>query len=84
MSDFIGSGRVLDVIIALTVLEALGLIAWRRGRGAWDIIGHLAAGMCLALAFRLSTLGASWIWVAACLAAAGITHLIDTARRWNR
>ncbi len=84
MSDFITSGRVLDVIIALTVLEALGLIAWRRGKGAWDIIGHLAAGTFLVLAFRLSTLGAGWIWIAACLAAAGLTHLIDVARRWNR
>ncbi len=84
MSDFVTSGRVLDVIIALTVLEALGLIAWRRGRGAWDIIGHLAAGTFLTLAFRLHTLGADWVWVAACLAAAGLTHLIDMVRRGTR
>ncbi len=84
MKDFITSGRVLDVIIALTVLEALGLIAWRRGRGARDVVGHLAAGTCLALAFRLHTLGAGWIWVAACLALAGLSHGIDMVRTWQR
>ncbi len=88
MSGFIASGRVLDVIIALTVLEALGLIAWHRrtGRGlpARDVLLHLAAGTCLAGAFRLHTLGAGWPWVALCLAGAGLTHLADTIRRWNR
>ena len=88
MSDFIASGRVLDLVIAMTVLEALGLVAYHRitGRGLppWDAVGLLAAGAFLALAFRLHTLAAGWIWIALCLTGALVTHLADLSRRWPR
>ena len=82
MRDFILGGRVLDVIIGLTVLEALALIVW-RGR-AWSVVGHLGAGACLALAFRLYISDVDWRWIAASLAAAGAVHLLDMLGRLTR
>lgn len=88
MSDFITSGRILDVVIAMTLLEGLALVIYRhvtgRGLRGTDVIGLLAAGACLALAFRLFTLGAGWIWIALCLTGALLAHLADLARRWPR
>ena len=88
MNDFIASGRVLDLVIAMTLLEAIVLVSYHRitGRGPQplDAVGLLAAGAFLALAFRLHTLEAGWIWIALCLSGALVTHLADLARRWPR
>ena len=87
MSALFASGRVIDFILALTVLEALALVAYHRrtGRGipAGDVVSTLASGMCLMLALRCALVGAGWMWVAACVAASGLAHLVDLRRRWS-
>ena len=88
MREFILGGRVLDFVMAMTLIEALALLLIHRrtGRGPApiDTLGLLAAGFCLALAFRLSTLGADWIWIALALTGALLSHLLDLARRWRK
>jgi len=87
MSDFVTSGRILDLVILLTVLEFLALMVYRRrtGRGVdpGAIAAPLASGIFLVLAFRLHTLGFGWIWIALCLIGAFLTHAIDLRRRWQ-
>jgi hypothetical protein len=88
MAGMFASGRIVDAVIALMVLEAL-LLAWlhlRRGRGLApaDLLANLAAGLFLLLALRAALVGAAWPWIAASLAAALVAHLADLARRWRR
>lgn len=88
MAEMFASGRIVDAVIALMLLEAL-LLAWlraRRGRGPApaDVLANLAAGLFLLLALRGALVGAAWPWLAASLAAALVAHLADLARRWPR
>jgi len=79
------SGRVVDLALALMVLEAAGLWAYRRARGLSfplaDIAWNLAAGVCLLLALRAALTGADWMWVALFLTAALVAHIGDFRRR---
>lgn len=87
MSSLFASGRIADLILALVVIEAIALIVYwrRRGRGVppLDLIVNLASGACLMLALRSALMHQSWQWTAAWLAAAGVAHLADIARRWR-
>jgi len=81
------SGRVVDLVIALTIIEGL-LLFWlkrRTGRGLrpLDIVGNLAAGIFLMLALRAALVGDGWPTIAACLSLALIAHLGDLWRRWR-
>jgi hypothetical protein len=88
VSDLFTSGRIVDLIVALTVVEGLVLAAHHRrtGRGIapLDLIGNLLAGGFLLLALRAALTGASWSWIGAALAAALVAHLTDLARRWRK
>ncbi|MBG6078596.1 hypothetical protein [Rubrivivax gelatinosus] len=79
---------LVDLVIAVTLLEALVLWIWhaRTGRGLAprDFVANLCAGLALMLAVRAALAGAAWTWVAAGLAAAGVAHLLDLRRRWRR
>jgi hypothetical protein len=85
MRDLFASGRVVDVILALVVVEAIALAGWRRltGRGLAlrALAANLLAGGFLLLAVRAALVGAEWIWVAASLLAALLAHLADLAAR---
>jgi hypothetical protein len=88
MAGLFGSGRIVDVVVALMLLEAL-LLIWlharhRRGPAPADLLPNLAAGLFLLLALRGALVGAHWSWLAASLAAALAAHLVDLARRWPR
>jgi hypothetical protein len=88
MAGMFESGRIVDGVIALMLLEAV-LLAWlhvRRGRGPApaDLLANLAAGLFLLLALRAALVGAAWPWIAASLGAALVAHLCDLARRWPR
>lgn len=88
MAELFASGHLVDFILALVVLEALALTLYRRstrrGIPVADLLPNLLAGGCLLLALRLSLAGAGWTAICACLAAAGLAHLVDISRRWRR
>jgi hypothetical protein len=80
--------RLIDLVIALTVLEGLALAAyhWRTGRGMAPrhFVPNIAAGLALMLALRAGLAAAGWGWVAAGLMAAGLLHAADLRARWPR
>jgi len=88
MAELFASGRLVDLILFLTAIEAVCLVLyWRsRGRGIapLDLLPNLFAGAFLLLALRLALGGASWELTCGSLAAAGISHIFDLVRRWRR
>jgi len=88
VADLFANGRVVDLILALVVLEAILLVLFRRatGRGvaAGDLLWNLLAGSCLLLALRGALIGAAWPWVALPLSMAFFAHLADLRRRGQR
>lgn len=81
------SGRAVDLVIVLTIAEGL-FLAWlrrRTGRGLSlkDIIGNLAAGVCLMLALRAALTSEGWPAIALFLFLALLAHLADLWRRWR-
>ena len=88
MDEFFSGTRLIDGVIAVTVLEGLALAAYNRrtGRGLaiGDYAANLAAGLCLMFALRGALVAAGWPWIAVCLIAAGIAHGADLWRRWAR
>jgi len=82
----IGPG-IVDLILALMILEGGALLAWRRFRGhgipTFDLVANLMAGACLLLALRGALAGAASAWIALALSAALAMHLLDLSRRWR-
>ena len=78
---------LIDVIVAVTLLELLGLLIWHRatGRGLAprDLLPSLAAGLLLMAALRLAVSGAAVPWVAMCFVGSGLAHAADLRRRWR-
>ncbi|MET0721402.1 MAG: hypothetical protein ABWY64_11290 [Tardiphaga sp.] len=86
MAEWFASGRLVDLILALVVVEVIVLAlywrATRRGVPPADLLPNILAGAFLLLALRLSLGGFGWQPCCACLAAAGVAHLVDLRRRW--
>ena len=87
MADLFSSGRLVDLILVVVVLEAAVLLLyWRRARrgiAPFDLLPNLCAGVFLLLALRATLAGVGWMMVSGCLAAAGLAHLADMYRRWR-
>ena len=85
MADLFSSGRVVDVILALVVLEGAALIVLRRIRGHGprlaDLVPNLLSGAFMLLALRAALAGAWWGWIGMCLTAALLAHLADLLPR---
>lgn len=82
---WIESGRIVDLILAMLALEAIGLAWWRRARGGLlPFLPGLAAGACLLLALRAATTAAAWPWIAVALLGALVAHLLDLGVRLRR
>ena len=88
LAQFFLSGRVVDVAIAITLLEALALAAYHRAtsRGVAPryFAINMVSGLCLMLALRAALTGSSWMMVALFLSASGAVHAVDICRRWQR
>jgi hypothetical protein len=88
MAELFASGRLVDFILIVVVVEAtVLLLLWRRARrgvAPADLLPNLCAGSFLVLALRAVLAGSGWITTSFCLAAAGLAHLIDIYRRWRR
>jgi hypothetical protein len=87
VADFVASGRIIDVIVAMMLIEAIVLHALHRrtGRGipAPDIAINLVAGASLMLAVRAALTGAAPAWLLLCLGVSLAAHIADVARRWR-
>ncbi|WP_232628962.1 hypothetical protein [Methylobacterium sp. Leaf118] len=87
MAELFASGRIVDVIVGLVVLEALLLLALRarsgRGPSPGALLSNLAAGAALMLGLRAALTGAEWPVVAAWLIAALLAHLTEMAIRFR-
>jgi hypothetical protein len=88
LADAFATGHIIDLILVLMVVEAVGLAAYARasGRGLRlsDVGVTLASGVALMLAVRAALVGAGWPWVALALTAALIAHITDLITRWRR
>ena len=87
MSDLLASGRLVDLILLIVVIEAAVLIAYwritRKGIAPRDLLPNLIAGAFLLLALRLTIADAGWMAICGCLAASGVANVIDVMRRWR-
>jgi hypothetical protein len=87
MAELLSSGHLVDAILLLVTCEVIVLsLLWRstgKGIAPSDLIPNILAGAFLLLALRLALSDAGWISCCACLAAAGVAHLIDLRRRWH-
>lgn len=87
MSALFASGRIVDLILALTVLEAIAVTLYSRrtGRGVKgaNLLPNLLAGACLLLAVRGALTGSSWTRIALSLLGALLAHLADLRQRWT-
>lgn len=88
MIESISSGQLIDVVIAVTLLECAALIFYhrmtKRGLAPKDYLLNLAAGFCLMLALRSALADANWSWMVFFLMAAGLAHGADLWTRWRR
>ena len=88
MGDLFASGRLVDLILVVVVLEASALLLYwaraRRGIAPVDLVPNLCAGAFLLLALRATLAGSGWMLAGLFLAAAGLAHLTDVYRRWRR
>ena len=84
-----GSGWswLVDLVIAMTVLEAAALAIHHRltGRGVAprDFLPNLVSGLALMLALRAAIGGTAGGWLPAALLLAGLAHAVDLRRRWT-
>ena len=83
MSDWLASGRLVDAILALMVLECVAIAAFgaRLRIALRDVAAGMLAGAFLLLALRAALTGAAAHWVLACLALALAAHCADLAAR---
>jgi hypothetical protein len=87
MSELFSSGRVIDLILGFTAVEAIILILRHRRSGRRGmprpLLLNLLSGGCLLLAVRGALCGAGWPWIALALAGSLLAHLADLRERWT-
>lgn len=85
---FLSDGRIAGAVLAIMVLEALVLLAYRRitGRGLYPlaVILMLLPGACLVLALRAALAEGPSGTMLAWLAAAFAAHLADLVHRTRK
>jgi hypothetical protein len=88
MEEMFGSGRIVDLILGLIVLETAALMAYHKftggGIATTPLLTNMAAGSCLLLALRAALTGTHWRLIAVALGAAFAMHLLDLRSRWSR
>lgn len=87
MAELFENGRIVDLILALVVLEALLLsMLWvrtSRGLPPVSLIANLTAGAFLLLALRAALTDGGTVAVGGFLMLALPAHLVDLALRWR-
>jgi hypothetical protein len=88
LSALFANGRIVDLILALVVIEAVVLLTYRRLSGcgipAVGLLTNLLAGAFLLMALRSALIASHWAVTAAWLAAALIAHTADLTQRWRK
>jgi len=80
LGSLFASGRAIDIVLAVFVLEGLWLmLSGRMGMAA--VLAALLPGAAMVLALRITVAGGDWLWVALLLTAALPLHLLDLANR---
>jgi hypothetical protein len=86
LQQIITSGRIVDVIVAIMVIEVMVCVVWRwhsaRGPSLAEISTMVLAGFFLLLALRVALTSADWRWIALFLLGSLIAHLFDLKLRW--
>lgn len=87
MSDLFASGRIVDGILMLMLVEifVLALVRnkARRGLSLYALMSNLGAGAALLLALRAALTDHRWQMVALWLVIALIAHAADLGVRWT-
>jgi hypothetical protein len=87
LAEFLSSVRLIEIVIAFTLVEAVALVAYHRrtGKGVAPVEfgANLVSGLCLMLALRCALAGGWWLWTALFLSASGLVHGADLWRRWR-
>jgi len=85
--ELLASGRIIDLILTLMLLEVgiLFLYHVKTGRGIapTSLVLNQLAGFSLLLAARCALLGGWWGWTAGSLILALFAHGADLRRRWS-
>jgi hypothetical protein len=80
--------QLIDLVIAMTLLEAAALAIYhqRTGKGLSprEFLPNLVAGLSLMFALRVGQSPHAWGWVALGLSCAGLAHAADVYRRLLR
>jgi hypothetical protein len=86
VAELFASGRVVDGIVMLMIIEYAVLIFLRKRSGsslsASSLVANLAAGAALLLSLRAALVGSSWRWVSIWLLLALLAHAADLKMRW--
>jgi len=87
LDELLLSCRLIEIVIAVTLLEGVALVVYHRltGRGVAprEFVANLLSGLCLMLALRAALAGSGWGLTALLLAGAGLIHASDLWRRWK-
>lgn len=88
LEQFILSGRIVDVMLAVLVIEIIWLSArhHKTGQGLSPgmLIANAGAGGSLMLALKAVLTGATWPWIVAALLASLVFHTVDLRYRWKQ
>lgn len=88
MEDWFASGRAVDLVLMLVLLEALLLTAMHyvgsRGPALRNVLPNLVSGGALLVTVRLAIADAGWVWLGSMLLLALLAHLVDLGLRWDR
>jgi len=88
LSSLISSGRIVDVMIVVVIIEVIALMVYwnRTGRGipTLPLLANVGAGGSLMLALGSVLKGFDTRVTALCLVSSLIFHLLDLAMRWKR
>jgi len=88
MAELFASGRIVDCIAGLMLLEfiALTLVRKTAGRGIGlvaELGASFGAGLALLLALRAALIGLAWQLVSMWLIAALLAHMLYLKLRWS-
>ena len=88
MNGGLGIAGIIDLVIAVTLLECAALALYQRvtgkGLAPRDFVMNMVSGLCLMLALRSIARDAGAAWTALFLLAAGLAHGADILMRWRR